>query len=70
MGVQALKWMGGRVLVQDPATARAAGMPRAAIETGLADYVIPLEMIPAALVALVMAPGVADYLKVWPAVAA
>jgi two-component system, chemotaxis family, protein-glutamate methylesterase/glutaminase len=70
LGVQALKWMGGRVLVQDPATARAPGMPRAAIATRLADYVIPLEMIPAALVALVMAPGVADYLKVWPAVAA
>src|SRR3954470_4172569 len=70
MGVQTLKWMGGRVLVQDPATARASGMPLAAIATGLADYVIPLELIPAALVALVMAPGVADYLKVWPAVAA
>jgi two-component system chemotaxis response regulator CheB len=69
MGVQALKWMGGRVLVQDPATARAAGMPRAAIATGLADYVIPLELIPAALVALVMAPGVAEYLKVWSAAA-
>jgi two-component system, chemotaxis family, protein-glutamate methylesterase/glutaminase len=69
MGVQALKWMGGRVLVQDPITARAAGMPRAAIATGLADHVIPLEMIPAALVALVMVPGVAEYLKVWPAAA-
>jgi two-component system, chemotaxis family, protein-glutamate methylesterase/glutaminase len=69
MGVQALKWMGGRVLVQDPITARAAGMPRAAIATGLADHVIPLEMIPAALIALVMVPGVAEYLKVWPAAA-
>jgi len=44
-------------------------MPRAAIATGLADYVIPLELIPAALVALVMAPGVAEYLKVWSAAA-
>jgi two-component system, chemotaxis family, protein-glutamate methylesterase/glutaminase len=69
MGVQALKWMGGRVLVQDPATARAPGMPRAAIATGLADYVVPLELIPAALVALVMAPGAAEYLKVGSAAA-
>jgi two-component system, chemotaxis family, protein-glutamate methylesterase/glutaminase len=69
MGVQALKWMGGRVLVQDPATARAPGMPRAAIATDLPDYVVPLEIIPAALVALVMAPGAAEYLKVWPAAA-
>jgi two-component system chemotaxis response regulator CheB len=64
LGVQAIKWMGGCVLAQDPATARASGMPRAAIATGAVDYVIPLERISAALIALVMAPGVADYLRV------
>jgi len=63
-GTQAIKWMGGRVLAQDPATARAAGMPRAAIATGLVDHVVPLDRIPHALVALTMAPGVAEYLKV------
>ena len=69
VGTQTIKWMGGRVLVQDPNTARAAGMPRAAIATGAVDYVVPLDHIPAALVALVMARGVADYLKVWSAAA-
>jgi two-component system chemotaxis response regulator CheB len=70
IGVQTIKWMGGRVVVQDPADARAAGMPRAAIATGAVDYVVPLERIFAALVALVMAPGVAEYLKVVPPTAA
>jgi two-component system chemotaxis response regulator CheB len=69
LGVQTIKWMSGCVLAQDPATARAAGMPTAAIATGAVDYVIPLERIPAALIALVMAPGVADYLRVCPAAA-
>lgn len=64
LGAQTIKWMGGRVLVQDPRDARAAGMPRAAIATGVVDYVIPLENIAAALVALVMVRGIAEYLKV------
>lgn len=69
LGVQTIKWMGGCVLAQEPATARASGMPRAAIATGAVDYVIPLERIAAALIALVMAPGLADYLRVCPAAA-
>jgi two-component system, chemotaxis family, protein-glutamate methylesterase/glutaminase len=69
MGVQMIKWMGGRVLVQDPATARATGMPKAAIATGAIDFVLPIQGIAAALVALVMAEGVAEYLKVGSAVA-
>ena len=63
-GVQAVKRRGGRVLVQDPATARADGMPSAAIATGCVDFVLPVERIGAALVALTMAPGGADLLAV------
>jgi two-component system, chemotaxis family, protein-glutamate methylesterase/glutaminase len=63
-GVQAVKRRGGRVLVQDPATARAAGMPSAAIATGCVDFVLPLERISTALVALTMAPGGAELLTV------
>lgn len=63
-GVRAVKRYGGRVLVQDPATARAAGMPESAMATGCVDFVLPLERIPAALVALTMAPGGADVLRV------
>jgi two-component system chemotaxis response regulator CheB len=34
---------GGTVIVQDPSTAEYAGMPKAAIETGAGDLVLPLE---------------------------
>lgn len=44
-GVRAVKARGGRVLVQDPATAREKGMPRSAIATGVADEVVPLAQI-------------------------
>jgi two-component system chemotaxis response regulator CheB len=63
-GVRAVKRHGGRVLVQDPTTARAPGMPAAAMATGCVDFVLPLPRIAAALVALTMAPGAADLLRV------
>jgi two-component system, chemotaxis family, protein-glutamate methylesterase/glutaminase len=56
-GVRAIKRHGGRVLVQDPATARADGMPSHAIATGCVDFVLPLDRIAQALVTLAMAPG-------------
>lgn len=63
-GVRAIKRRGGRVLAQDPATARAPGMPSSAIATGCVDFVLPLERIAPALIALTMAPGAADLLTV------
>jgi two-component system chemotaxis response regulator CheB len=63
-GAWAVKRAGGRVLVQDPATARAGSMPASAIATGCVDFVLPLHRIAAALVALTMAPGGADLLAV------
>ncbi|NAZ88279.1 chemotaxis protein CheB [Kineococcus indalonis] len=56
-GVRAVKRAGGWVLVQSPASARAPGMPTAAIATGCADLVLPLRALGAALVALSLAPG-------------
>ena len=53
MGVRAIKKMGGTVIVQDRSSSEFFGMPGAAIETGDVDVVLPLEEIPAALVALV-----------------
>jgi two-component system chemotaxis response regulator CheB len=63
-GARAIKSAGGRILAEDPATARAAAMPNNAIATGCVDYVLPLRTIPAALVALTMAPGGAELLAV------
>jgi two-component system chemotaxis response regulator CheB len=56
-GVREIKRRGGRVLVQDPATAAAAGMPRAAVATGCVDLVLPLDKIAPALVSIAMVPG-------------
>ncbi|HVG21926.1 MAG TPA: chemotaxis protein CheB [Blastocatellia bacterium] len=52
-GIKAIKKMGGKVMVQDEDTSAFFGMPGAAIATGCADYVLPLEMIPRELVRLV-----------------
>jgi two-component system chemotaxis response regulator CheB len=63
-GCCAVKRAGGRVLVQDPATARASSMPANAIATGCADFVLPVERITTALLALTTAPGAAELLAV------
>lgn len=52
-GIQAIKQHGGRVIVQDPATANVASMPQTAIDTGQVDWVLPLETIPQTLINLV-----------------
>lgn len=54
MGVRGIKKMGGTVIVQDGKTAQFGGMPEAAAQTGVADFVLPLEEIGSALVTLVM----------------
>jgi two-component system chemotaxis response regulator CheB len=63
-GVRAVKRHGGRVLAQDPATARAASMPASAIATGCVDFVLPPHRLAPALIALTMAPGAAALLAV------
>lgn len=59
-GVVRVKACDGTVLVQDPATAGCVWMPRAAISTGCADFVLPLDRIGDALTTLAMVPGAAD----------
>jgi two-component system chemotaxis response regulator CheB len=44
-GVAAIKARGGRVIVQDPASAESATMPAAALAAAAVDYVLPLEEI-------------------------
>jgi two-component system, chemotaxis family, protein-glutamate methylesterase/glutaminase len=58
MGLQAVKKMGGTVIVQDERTAEFFGMPQAAIKTGTVDFVLPLEEIAPALLHLVSGVGV------------
>jgi two-component system chemotaxis response regulator CheB len=65
-GIRAVKRRGGRVLVEDPATARASGMPSSAIATGCVDFILPAHRIAVALIALTMAPGAAALLAIPP----
>ena len=51
-GLRAIKDAGGPTLAQDEATSAVFGMPRAAIELGAVDRVLPLDEIPRALVEL------------------
>lgn len=52
-GIAAIKHQGGCAIAQDPTTAEFAGMPQAAIDTHLVDWVMPLEQIPPLLMRLV-----------------
>jgi two-component system chemotaxis response regulator CheB len=51
-GLQRVKRRGGVTIVQDPSTAEKRTMPDAAIATGAADHVIPLEQIASKLMEL------------------
>jgi len=52
-GVSALKAHGGSCIAQDQSTSTVFGMPRAVIEAGLADHVLPLDAIPSAVTELI-----------------
>lgn len=58
MGVRAIKKRGGTVIAQDEASSEFFGMPAAAIQTGMVDFVLDVEEIAAALTTLVT--GAAD----------
>ncbi|KZM71662.1 chemotaxis protein CheB [Nocardia terpenica] len=53
VGVAAVKSQGGTTIAQDPRTAQRAGMPQAAVATGVVDLVLPLEEIGAVIRGLV-----------------
>ncbi len=51
LGLRAIKEKAGVVLVQTPLTAKFDGMPRSAIDAGLADSVAPADELPAKILA-------------------
>lgn len=60
LGLKAVKEKGGMVMVQDPKSAKYDGMPRSAIATGLADFVLPPDRMAERLLTFVkhaFAPG-------------
>ena len=63
VGVNMIRGMGGQVIVQDKQSSLAFDMPQAAIRTGGADLILPLDKIPYALIALTMVPGASHLLS-------
>ncbi|MCB2216336.1 CheR family methyltransferase [Desulfofustis glycolicus] len=55
-GVWAIKEHNGMVMVQDEQTAKFDGMPRAAISTGTADFILPPDRMPQELLAYIAHP--------------
>ena len=66
LGLRAIKEKAGVVFVQDPASAKFDGMPRSAMDAGLADVVAPVEELPGKIIAflqhapLIAKPGLAQ----------
>lgn len=56
LGAKAIKGAGGMAMVQEEKEAKYDGMPRSAIDTGLIDYILPVEKMPARLVKYIRHP--------------
>jgi two-component system chemotaxis response regulator CheB len=52
-GLRRIRELGGRIIAQDEQTCAVFGMPAAAIDAGLADYVLPISMVATKLVEMV-----------------
>ncbi|MEP6894607.1 MAG: chemotaxis protein CheB [Chloroflexota bacterium] len=66
LGLRAIKEKAGGVFVQEPASAKFDGMPRSAIDAGLADVIAPAEALPGKImgylqhIPLITSPKLAD----------
>jgi two-component system CheB/CheR fusion protein len=56
MGLKDIKEHGGLVIAQAPETAQHDGMPQSAIDTGMVDFVLPIEEMPDAIVKFIAHP--------------
>ncbi|MBF0452966.1 MAG: PAS domain-containing protein, partial [Candidatus Magnetomorum sp.] len=59
MGIRAIKEAGGLVIVQDEVSARFDSMPRSAMSTGLADFILPPQEMPGQLLKFINHPVIA-----------
>jgi two-component system CheB/CheR fusion protein len=59
-GVRTVKECGGLVMVQDEESAKFDGMPRSAISTGLADFILPPAKMPGQLLSFAQHPYIAN----------
>ncbi|GAA4321327.1 chemotaxis protein CheB [Pontixanthobacter gangjinensis] len=57
-GVRAIKENDGMVMVQEPTEAKFDGMPKSAINTGLVDYILPVEKMGEELKEFISAPPI------------
>jgi two-component system CheB/CheR fusion protein len=53
LGLRAIKGEGGMIMAQEPSSTEFDGMPRSAIATGLVDFILPPDEMPAQLIAYV-----------------
>ncbi|MGB3626526.1 MAG: chemotaxis protein CheB [Henriciella sp.] len=60
LGIREIKANGGMVMAQKPDTAQYDGMPRAAVATGVVDFVLPIDEMPDVLEAYVQHPYVSQ----------
>ncbi|MDT0689862.1 CheR family methyltransferase [Salegentibacter sp. F188] len=60
-GIRAIKEKNGMVMVQDPEEAKFNGMPQSAINTGLVDYVLPVQAMGSELANFINAPTVVNF---------
>ena len=56
LGIREINSGNGMVMVQDPDTAKYDGMPRSAVDTGLVDFIVPVEKMPETLIQYVRHP--------------
>ncbi len=61
-GLRFIKEYSGMIMVQKEDTAKFDGMPRAAISTGLADYILPPDEMPKQLISFIKHPYAANIL--------
>ncbi len=64
LGIKAVKGAGGMAMVQNPDSAKYDGMPRSAVDTGLVDFILPVEKMPGELIRYVQHPFINTPVKI------